>query len=136
MLYKWWYSQMTNLVDMDKSNWLCTIMIMVPLDVSEKIMFSRKLWTSWIGQVRTLMYFDYYIYHGILFLSILVNTCIAVKSSIQFVPRRKNNITKSFESANTTLRMQRMFFIKDYGFTHTRYLQFSNFKRRFFNKSI
>jgi len=34
----------------------------------------------------TLMYFAYYIYRGILFLSILVNTDIAAKSSIQFVP--------------------------------------------------
>jgi len=63
-----------------------------------------------------------------------VNTDIAAKSSIQFVPYRKNNIIQSFENLNTISRKWRMLFIKDYDFIHTRNLRFSNFKRRFFQQ--
>jgi len=80
------------------------------------------------------MYFAYYIYCYILVLSILVNTDIAAKSSIRFVPLRKNNITQSFENAKTTSRKWRMLFIKDYDLIHTRNLRFYNFKRMFFQQ--
>ena len=77
------------------------------------------------------MYFAYYIYYGILFLSILVNTDIAAKSSIQFVSQRNNNIIRSFENVSTTSRKQRMLYIKDYDFTYKRNLWFSSFIRLF-----
>ena len=93
-----------------------------------KITSSRKLWVIWIGQVWTLMYFAYYIYRGILFLSLLVYTDIAAKWSIQFVSYRNNNIIRSFENVSKW----RMLFIKDCDFIHTRKLQYSNFKRSFF----
>jgi len=114
---------------MDKSNWLCTRMIVMSLDVSKdhvlKKIMNNLNWSSEDTNVFCLYISWYFSF---------VNTDIAAKSSIQFVPYRKNNIIQSFENLNTISRKWWMLFIKDYDFIHTRNLRFSNFKRRFFQQ--
>jgi len=51
------------------------------------------------------MYFVNYMYCGILFLSILVNTDIGTKSSIQFLSQR-NNIFKELENILSTTQYE------------------------------
>jgi len=127
----WWDSKISYIkVDMNKSSWLCNWIIVLSLDLSKdhdlkKIMNNLNLLCDHTN-VFCLLYISWYFS--------FVNTYIAVKSSIQFVHQRKNNIIQLFENANTTLRQWRMLFIKDYDFIHTRNLRFSNFKRRFFQQ--
>jgi len=61
-------------------------------------------------QTRTLMYFVNYMYCGILFLSILVNTDIGTKSNICFCILKKQHSQGSEECS----------FIKNDNFTNTR----------------
>jgi len=102
-----------------------------------RIMSSRKLWTIWIGQVRTLMYFDIYIYIYIyIYCGVLVLLIQILQQSQTYnLYLRERTISPNcLKNANTTSRKWRMLFIKDYDFIHTRNLRFSNFKRRFFQQ--
>jgi len=84
---------------MDKSSLLRTRMIAMSFDMNKDHAMPQEndelefvLKYHIFVQTRTLIYFANYIYRGILFLSIIIDRIIGVKSRIQFVSYTNNYI--------------------------------------------
>ena len=121
---------------MDKSNWLCTRMIVMSLDVSKdhvlKKITNNLNWSSEDTNVfcaRARTHTHTYIYCGVLVLSIQI---LQQSQAYILYLRERTILPNCLKMLTPHQGSGECFFIKDYDFIHTRNLRYSNFKRRLF----